>query len=67
MDLPKREVDVRIGAYTWLAPRVAVLPGVTIEDRTVVVGGGIVANDLPASVLATCVPACVFRERGGRP
>ena len=53
-----------VGDNVWLSGGVVVCPGVTIGDDTVVGAGAVVARDLPAGVVAACVPARVIREIG---
>jgi acetyltransferase-like isoleucine patch superfamily enzyme len=45
----------------WLAARVVVMPGVEIGARTVVAAGSVVADSLPADVLAGGIPARPIR------
>jgi maltose O-acetyltransferase len=53
-----------LGDNVWLSGGVAVCPGVTIGDHTVVGAGAVVTRDLPAGVVAMGVPARVLREIG---
>jgi maltose O-acetyltransferase len=56
---------ISIGDDVWLGGGVIVLPGVTIGANTVVGAGAVVAEDLPADVVAVGNPACVVRELDG--
>jgi maltose O-acetyltransferase len=51
-----------IGDNVWLGGGVIVCPGVTIGADTVVGGGSVVVQDLPASVVAVGSPARVIRS-----
>ena len=57
---------IHTGKNCWLGAGVIVLPGVTIEDNTVVGAGSIVTRDLPANVVAVGNPCRVLREIGER-
>jgi acetyltransferase-like isoleucine patch superfamily enzyme len=48
---------VRIGAYTWIASDVTVLPGVTIGAHCVIGARSLVTRDLPPHTLAFGAPA----------
>ena len=52
---------VSIGAGSWLALGVTVLPGVTIGRGSVIASGSVVADDIPDDVFAGGVPARVLR------
>lgn len=52
---------VTIGDNVWLGSRVMVLKGVTIGNNSVVAAGAVVAQCIPANVLAGGVPAKVIR------
>src|SRR5262245_46524959 len=51
-----------VGDNAWLGGGAIVCPGVTIGGDTVVGAGAVVADDLPAGVVAAGVPAKVIRE-----
>lgn len=53
---------ITIGAGAWLAGRVTVLPGVTVGPGAVITAGSIVADDIPAGVVAGGIPARVIRR-----
>ncbi|MCC7053600.1 MAG: HAD-IIIC family phosphatase [Gemmatimonadaceae bacterium] len=53
---------IRIGACTWLAGRVTLLPGTTIGENSVITAGSIVSGEIPANVVAGGVPARVLRS-----
>ncbi len=52
---------IRIGAGTWLAGRVTVLPGTTIGANAVITAGSIVSGNIPDGVIAGGIPARVIR------
>jgi acetyltransferase-like isoleucine patch superfamily enzyme len=52
---------ISIGAGTWLAGRVTVLPGATIGANSVISGGSIVSGTIPDGVIARGIPARVVR------
>lgn len=52
---------ITIGNNVWLGAHVAILPGVTIGDNTVIGAGSIVTKDIPSNVLAAGNPCRVIR------
>lgn len=52
---------ITIGAGTWLAGRVTVMPGTTIGAGSVITAGSIVSGNIPAGVIAGGIPARVIR------
>ena len=56
---------VVIGAGSWLAIGVTVLPGVTIGRGAVIAAGAVVAEDVPPDSYAGGVPARVLRTLDG--
>jgi acetyltransferase-like isoleucine patch superfamily enzyme len=48
---------VRIGSNVWIGRSVAVLPGVTIGDNSVIGANAVVTHDIPDSAIAVGVPA----------
>ena len=58
--------DVRVGAECLLGIGAAVLPGLSIGDRSVVGAGSVVTRDLPGGIVAFGAPACVRRRHSGR-
>lgn len=53
---------VRIGAGTWLATNVIVLPGTTIGRNVTVAGGSVVRGDVPDFSVVAGAPAKVVRR-----
>jgi acetyltransferase-like isoleucine patch superfamily enzyme len=53
---------IDIGERVWIGCNSAVLPGVTIGDRTVIGAGAVVTSDIPSDCLAVGVPARVVRR-----
>jgi acetyltransferase-like isoleucine patch superfamily enzyme len=60
-----RTRPVHIGRGTWLAERVAVLPGVTIGRCCIVGANSVVREDLPDLSIAAGVPARIIGEVEG--
>lgn len=52
---------IAIGDNVWIGANVAVLPGVTIGDNSVIGAGSVVNKDIPANVLAAGNPCKVIR------
>lgn len=52
---------VTIGNNVWIGAQVAVLPGVSIGDNTVIGAGSVVTKNIPANVLAAGNPCRVIR------
>ncbi len=57
-------LPIRIGNDVWLGGNVAVMPGVTIGERTVIGAGSVVTRDVPPNVVAAGNPCRVLREFG---
>ena len=53
---------VTIGNNVWIGAQVAILPGVTIGDNSVIGAGSVVSKDIPSNVLAVGNPCRVIRE-----
>lgn len=53
---------ITIGNHVWIGAHVAILPGVTIGDNTVIGAGSVVTKDIPANVLAVGNPCRVVRS-----
>ncbi|UDQ96522.1 sugar O-acetyltransferase [Lentisphaerota bacterium WC36G] len=53
---------VKIGNNVWIGASVTILPGVTIGDNTTIGAGSVVANDIPANVVAIGVPCKVHKH-----
>lgn len=53
---------IRVGSHVWIGANVAVLPGVTIGDCSVIGAGSVVRHDIPSGVLAAGNPCRVIRE-----
>jgi acetyltransferase-like isoleucine patch superfamily enzyme len=56
-DRPGHAAPVRIGAHTWIASDVTVLPGVTVGAHCVIGARSVVTRDLPPHTLAFGAPA----------
>jgi maltose O-acetyltransferase len=63
---PGHAEPVRIGAYTWVASDVTVLPGVTIGAHCVIGARSVVTRDVPAHTLAFGAPAAPRGPIGDR-
>ena len=53
---------VIVGNNVWLGPQVAVLPGVTIGDGSVIGANSVVSRDIPPNCFAAGAPARVIRK-----
>ncbi len=54
---------VAIGSYAKIYSGATILPGVTIGEEAIVASGAVVAEDVPAGMVAAGVPARVLRPR----
>jgi galactoside O-acetyltransferase len=57
-------LPVHIGRNVWIGSGAQILPGVTVGDNSVIGGGSVVTNDIPANVVACGVPCRVIRAIG---
>ncbi len=57
---------ITVGHDVWIGAHVAVLPGVTIGDNTVIGAGSVVNRDIPSGVVAAGNPCRVLRKITGR-
>jgi len=57
-------IPVHIGNNVWIGAGSVLLPGVSIDDNTVIGAGSIVTRDIPANVVAVGNPCRVLREIG---
>lgn len=55
-------LPVSIGNNVWVGAHVAILPGVSIGDNSVIGAGSVVNKSIPANVLAVGNPCRVIRE-----
>ncbi len=62
-DFEATEEPVRIGDYTFIGPRVIILPGVTLGKGSVVAAGAVVTKDVPAFTIVGGVPAKEIGKR----
>lgn len=53
---------ITIGNNVWVGAQVAILPGVTIGDNSVIGAGSVVSKDIPPGVIAVGNPCRVIRE-----
>ena len=59
----KRQIrPVTIGNDVWIGGNVKILPGVTIGENSIIVSGSVVAENIPANVIAFGNPAKVIKE-----
>lgn len=54
--------SITIENNVWLGAQVAVMPGVTIGENSVIGAGSVVTRDIPANVVAVGSPCRVLRE-----
>jgi galactoside O-acetyltransferase len=57
-------LPIRIGDDVWIGAQVVILPGVTIDNGSVIAAGAVVTRDVPAGVVAGGVPCRVLRPIG---
>lgn len=53
---------ITIGNNVWIGGNVAILPGITIGDNSVVGAGAVVTKDVPADCVVAGVPAKIVRK-----
>lgn len=53
---------IKVGNNVWFGAQVAVMPGVTIGDNSVIGAGSVVTRDIPSGVVAVGNPCRVIRE-----
>lgn len=58
-------LPVKIGNGCWIGCGVIILPGVTIENGTVIGAGSVVTKDIPANCVAVGNPCKVIRKING--
>ena len=59
-------MPVHIGINCWIGAGVIIVPGINIEDNTVIGAGSIVTKDIPANSVAVGNPCRVIREINDR-
>lgn len=59
-------MPVHIGKNCWIGAGVIIVPGINIEDNTVIGAGSIVTKDIPANSVAVGNPCRVIREINDR-
>lgn len=55
-------IPIHIGNNVWIGANSVILPGVNIEDNSVIGAGSIVTKDIPSNVVAVGNPCRVLRE-----
>ena len=55
-------LPITVGDNVWIGAQVAVLPGVTIGNNTVIGAGSVVNRDIPSNVIAAGNPCRVIRR-----
>lgn len=63
LHFPLTRAPVVLGEFVWIAAEVFVMPGVTVNDGTVIGVRSLVTEDMPAWKIATGSPCKVVRER----
>ena len=53
---------VIIGENVWIGSNATILPGVTIEDNSVVAAGAVVTKDVPKNTVVAGVPAKAVKK-----
>jgi len=59
---PTRVQEVYIGRGVWVMPGCIIIPGVHIDDYSVVATGSVVTKNIPSATLAGGVPAKVLKK-----
>ena len=66
MEPEKRKMShsapIVLGKNAWVGSNVTILQGVTIGDNSVIGAGAVVAEDIPANVVAVGIPAKVIKH-----
>ena len=66
MEPEKRKMShsapIVLGKNVWVGSNVTILQGVAIGDNSVIGGGAVVAEDIPANVVAVGIPAKVIKH-----
>jgi maltose O-acetyltransferase len=62
-DFHAREEPVQIGDYSFIGPRVIILPGVKIGKGAVVAAGAVVTKNVPDYAIVGGIPAQIIGER----
>lgn len=57
-------LPVHIGNNVWIGAGAIILPGIAIDDNSVIGAGSVVTKDVPANVVAVGNPCRVLREIG---
>lgn len=52
---------VTIGENVWIGSSATILPGVTIENNSVIAAGAVVTKDVPANIVVAGVPTKVVK------
>lgn len=65
-DFSAQEAPVEIGDYSFIGPRVIILPGVKIGRGAVVAAGAVVTKDVAPFSIVGGVPAIKISERGNK-
>ena len=55
-------LPITVGDNVWIGANVAVLPGVSIGNNTIIGAGSVVNKDIPEGVIAAGVPCKVIRK-----
>lgn len=57
------EEKVIIGNDVWIGANVVILPGVTVEEHSIIAAGSVVTKDVPSFAIVGGVPAKVIKYR----
>lgn len=61
---PSIENPVTIGNNVWIGTRVIIMPGVSINDNSIIGAGAVVTKSFPANSVIAGVPAKLIKTRG---
>jgi len=56
--------EIKIGNDVWIGAHAVILPGVTINDGSVIAAGAVVTRDVPPYSVVGGVPAKAIKQRG---
>ncbi len=58
----RMHVDTNIGKYCQIGANSIIMPGITVNDHSIVAAGSVVVKDVPANTIVGGNPAKIIRE-----